>query len=94
MQREPREKLELFPTLGYYFVSFRAMESERSRDKAMAQRASDSDDEEGAPYQDADVVQGVNMYLVVFREGICSVRFFVFCSVCLLMSLRSFTMRI
>ncbi|EJD55580.1 hypothetical protein AURDEDRAFT_179314 [Auricularia subglabra TFB-10046 SS5] len=72
-QREPREKLELFPKLGYYFVSFRAMESERSREQG---RTKEDLSEDGDTYtHDPDIVSGVNMYLVVFREGICSFHF-------------------
>ena len=69
-QRDPREKLELFPKLGYYFVSFRAIESDRSREKAMARRQ-----EQGDAAEAADDLAGVNMYLVVFREGICAFHF-------------------
>lgn len=75
VQREPREKLELFPKLGYYFVSFRAMESEQSRNSAAARNTAEFDDGDSNVYADPDVVQGVNMYLVVFREGICSFHF-------------------
>ncbi|KAH7104607.1 hypothetical protein BKA62DRAFT_614212 [Auriculariales sp. MPI-PUGE-AT-0066] len=73
VQREPREKLELFPKLGYYFVSFRAIESDRSRRKARERREGDGENgDEGAVHED---LEGVSMYIVVFREGVCSFHF-------------------
>ena len=71
LQQDPREKLELFPKLGYYFVVFRAIESQATRDKRrlMSTIATDA-----APtVTDEGIVGEVNVYLVVFREGICSV---------------------
>jgi len=70
LQQEPREKLELFPKLGYYFVVFRAIESHRTwlntgRDQAGDPCVSKVED---------DLVSEVYIYLVVFKEGICSVR--------------------
>lgn len=70
LHRDPREKLELFPGLGYYFVVFRALESERSRERFRKFR-SQSGTVTGLPGDD-DVIGAVNVYLVVFREGICS----------------------
>jgi len=56
--REPREKLELFPRLGYYFVIFRTIADA----KYIAARY--------------DATEGTALvYLVVFREGICSFHF-------------------
>ena len=65
LQQDPREKLELFPKLGYYFISFRAIESRKTRER---RRAKAKDD-----LQDESIVGEVNVYLVVFREGVCSV---------------------
>ena len=65
LQQDPREKLELFPKLGYYFISFRAIESRKTRERRRAQAKDD--------LQDESIVGEVNVYLVVFREGVCSV---------------------
>ena len=65
LQQDPREKLELFPKLGYYFISFRAIESRKTRERRRAQAQDD--------LQDESIVGEVNVYLVVFREGVCSV---------------------
>ena len=69
LTQDPREKLELFPKLGYYFLSFRAIESQKTRERLRNILSDDvvNEDDEG-------IVAEVNMYLVVFREGICSVR--------------------
>ena len=66
LQREPREKLEIFPKLGYYFIVFRALESSTALEwlDAISQKTGSFD--HGA-------VIGVNVYLVVFRGGICTV---------------------
>lgn len=63
MQQDPREKLEMFPRLGYYFIVFRAIDARYS---AVTTDKLD-------PVGDLTVV---NVYLAVFREGICSVRRF------------------
>ncbi|TBU35326.1 hypothetical protein BD309DRAFT_989787 [Dichomitus squalens] len=70
LTQDPREKLELFPKLGYYFLSFRAIESRKTRERLRNILSADvvSEDDEG-------IVAEVNMYLVVFREGICSFHF-------------------
>ncbi|KAI1797946.1 hypothetical protein LXA43DRAFT_982741 [Ganoderma leucocontextum] len=70
LTQDPREKLELFPRLGYYFVSFRAIESRKTRERLrniLSEDAANADDE--------GIVGEVNMYLVVFRGGICSFHF-------------------
>ncbi|KAI0724624.1 hypothetical protein C8T65DRAFT_599267 [Cerioporus squamosus] len=70
LTQDPREKLELFPRLGYYFISFRAIESQKTRERIrnlLSQEDLDS--------QDEGIVAEVNMYLVVFRDGICSFHF-------------------
>lgn len=62
LQQESREKLEVFPRLGYYFIVFRAIE---------AQYPADQDPAGGS--KAAETVIAVNLYLVIFKEGICSV---------------------
>jgi magnesium transporter len=70
LQQEPREKLELFPKLGYYFVSFRAIESKETREKVRRTAWKNSD---SADYVDDEPVGEANVYLAVFKEGICCV---------------------
>lgn len=71
LQQEPREKLELFPKLGYYFIVFRAIEA----------RGLPQPDHE--PKTDPSVIEDeghlaeVYVYLVVFPDGICTVRDYV-----------------
>ncbi|KAG9038137.1 hypothetical protein FRB95_002577 [Tulasnella sp. JGI-2019a] len=74
LQQEPREKLELFPRLGYYFVVFRAIEAQypSTFDK---QAWSGPGEGIGVQGKAAETVIAVNMYLVVFKEGICSFHF-------------------
>ncbi|KAI8990503.1 hypothetical protein BD414DRAFT_483861 [Trametes punicea] len=72
LTQDPREKLELFPKLGYYFISFRAIESQKTRQRL---RNLLSTDDEDLNFNDEGVVGEVNVYLVVFREGICSFHF-------------------
>ncbi|KAH8997262.1 hypothetical protein EDB92DRAFT_1402578 [Lactarius akahatsu] len=71
LQREPREKFELFPKLGYYFIVFRALESSTAPERldAISQKTGSSQP------QDHGVVNEINVYLVVFRGGICSFHF-------------------
>ncbi|KIP03961.1 hypothetical protein PHLGIDRAFT_121120 [Phlebiopsis gigantea 11061_1 CR5-6] len=66
LQQEPREKLELFPKLGYYFIVFRAIESRRNT--AMGPNSRSGVTAEGTAAE-------VNVYLVIFREGILSFHF-------------------
>lgn len=66
VQREQREKLEVFPGLGYYFVVFRAVEPYHP--------AVHDEDEAHHRLGGSEPVIAVTVYLVVFREGICSVR--------------------
>ncbi|KAG6842240.1 hypothetical protein C0991_000210 [Blastosporella zonata] len=71
LQRDPREKLELFPKLGYYFISFRAIEAgprTKMERKEGAEALDDSASEVG-------IIGEGNIYLVVFKEGICSFHF-------------------
>ena len=55
LHQDPREKTDVFDSLGYYFVVFRALDDDSTHK---------SDDE----------VEGVNVYMAVFREGIVTVR--------------------
>ncbi|KAF7985342.1 hypothetical protein HWV62_6551 [Athelia sp. TMB] len=73
LQQDPREKLELFPRLGYYFVSFRAIESRATRERFRRLRAIDTDRNDYL--DDGGAVGEVNIYLVVFREGVVSFHF-------------------
>lgn len=76
LHQEAREKLEIFPRLGYYFIVFRALESERSRERFRRFKNKDSEGMTTVPRGPADegIIGAVNVYLIVFREGICSVR--------------------
>ncbi|KAJ8495621.1 hypothetical protein ONZ51_g1615 [Trametes cubensis] len=72
LTQDPREKLELFPKLGYYFISFRAIESQKTRERL---RNILGVDDEDWKLPDEGVVGEVNVYLIIFREGICSFHF-------------------
>lgn len=75
LQQDPREKLEVFPKLGYYFVVFRAIESTKTREKLRSlHNPQDGTASAASPMEEA-IVGEVNVYLIVFREGICSVRY-------------------
>ncbi|KAF8642334.1 hypothetical protein AX16_009603 [Volvariella volvacea WC 439] len=65
LQREPREKLDLFPKLGYYFISFRAIEG---------QEVLRNGDVWGNQ-PEAGTVGEANIYIVVFEEGVCTFHF-------------------
>ncbi|KAF9040578.1 hypothetical protein BJ165DRAFT_1549223 [Panaeolus papilionaceus] len=70
LQQDPREKLELFTKLGYYFISFRAIESSETREKLL--REGGLLDSSGNPIVMDEYSTGeANVYLVVFKEGIC-----------------------
>jgi len=69
LQHDPREKLELFPKLGYYFISFRAVESWGARKSQPPEEVIDA----LGHGHDGGFVGASNVYLVVFKEGICSV---------------------
>ncbi|KAF9457059.1 hypothetical protein BDZ94DRAFT_285980 [Collybia nuda] len=76
LQRDPREKLELFPKLGYYFISFRAIEGQTARDKRMAKESDENyDPNQTAHDSNGSVLGEANVYLVVFNEGICTFHF-------------------
>lgn len=72
MQQDPREKLELFPKLGYYFIVFRAIENKKTQEKFRPSDLGDVDTEDD-PLHDEGVIGEANVYLIVFNEGICSV---------------------
>lgn len=75
LQQDPREKLEVFPKLGYYFVVFRAIESMKTRERLRAlHNPRDGTSSSASPMEEA-IVGEVNVYLIVFREGICSFHF-------------------
>ncbi|KAI9509070.1 hypothetical protein F5148DRAFT_978857 [Russula earlei] len=67
LQQESREKLELFPKLGYYFIVLRAIES--STPHGLFESASQNT---GAS---KDVSNEICIYVVVFRDGICTFHF-------------------
>jgi magnesium transporter len=67
LHRDPREKLELFPKLGYYFVVFRAIGTREHFQHKDSMEYDDNFSTEGMTIGDAI------MYLVVFRRGICTV---------------------
>ena len=69
LQREPREKLESFPKLGYYFIIFRAIEY-TTRDELL-EIVSQKTGSSQFPVQ--GVANETCIYLAVFRDGICSV---------------------
>ncbi|KAJ7596996.1 hypothetical protein C8J56DRAFT_303871 [Mycena floridula] len=63
LHQDPREKLEHFQRLGYYFISFRAVAP------VTTQNFQDPRSEM------SDTLFEGNIYLVVFKEGICSFHF-------------------
>jgi magnesium transporter len=73
LHQEPREKLEVFPRLGYYFIVFRALDSELTRAKAQTQLdLTMKGDTAVLPFSDG-TIGATNVYIVVFKEGICTV---------------------
>ncbi|EPQ60678.1 hypothetical protein GLOTRDRAFT_31418 [Gloeophyllum trabeum ATCC 11539] len=68
LQQDPREKLELFPKLGYYFIVFKALESVKTQERFFRSQLN------GDTYfpQDEGFVGEAMVYLVVFREGVIS----------------------
>ncbi|KAF9015124.1 hypothetical protein BDQ17DRAFT_1340517 [Cyathus striatus] len=73
LQQDPREKLELFPKLGYYFISFRAIESHAVREKL--QRGFRKNTADSNALEDEVPVGEANVYLTVFHDGICCFHF-------------------
>ncbi|KAK0506491.1 hypothetical protein EDD18DRAFT_1123644 [Armillaria luteobubalina] len=74
LQQDPREKLELFPKLGYYFISFRAIESMVIREGGLHKRLHQSS-EIGDIQSEEGVLGEANVYIVVFNEGVCTFHF-------------------
>ena len=72
LQKESREKFELFPRLGYYFIVFRAVERPQ-QDLALSEDEGCSSDDDGAEV--TEVLDVANVYFVVFKEGICTFHF-------------------
>ncbi|EKM83913.1 hypothetical protein AGABI1DRAFT_66982 [Agaricus bisporus var. burnettii JB137-S8] len=70
LQQEPREKLDLFQKLGYYFISFRAIETRDDREK-FHQKIHKMDGQLETAANHDGTVRETNVYLVVFDEGIC-----------------------
>ncbi|KAG1749948.1 uncharacterized protein EDB91DRAFT_1235379 [Suillus paluster] len=71
LQQDPREKMELFPKLGYYFISFRAIQN-----AAVTQSVYQGVSSDGDIYRaDDGSLREANIYLVVFKEGICTFYF-------------------
>ncbi|KAG1881613.1 hypothetical protein C8R48DRAFT_587346 [Suillus tomentosus] len=62
LQQDPREKMELFSRLGYYFISFRTIQN-----AAVTQPGDD------VYKADDGALREANIYVVVFKEGICTV---------------------
>ncbi|KAF8960999.1 hypothetical protein BDZ97DRAFT_1921686 [Flammula alnicola] len=76
LQQDPREKLEIFSKLGYYFISFRAIESQATREKL--QREAGLKDTPGynkTLVNDDGSIGEANVYLTVFKDGICCFHF-------------------
>ena len=69
LQQDPREKMELFAKLGYYFISFRIIQSAAVTQPVHQRNFSDADIHQ----DDAGALREANIYLVVFKEGICTV---------------------
>ena len=64
----------MFPRLGYYFVVFRAIE--RTTTDPTAALLDDASSIGKTTVQEVvDVVEATNIYLVVFKEGICTFHF-------------------
>lgn len=72
LHQDPREKLELFPGLGYHFIVFRALESERARDRFRRYRTHGQNESSSTDTLE-NAIGAVNVYLVIFKEGICTV---------------------
>jgi magnesium transporter len=69
LQQDPREKLELFTNLGYYFISFRTIESKATKERLQREAAASGDNWN---FNDGSIGEA-NIYLTVFDDGICCV---------------------
>ena len=72
LQRESREKFEHFPRLGYYFVVFRAVD--RPDPNTVQKEDGENSSIDGLP-ELTEVLEITNIYLVIFKEGICVFHF-------------------
>ncbi|KZO95571.1 hypothetical protein CALVIDRAFT_528025 [Calocera viscosa TUFC12733] len=90
--QDPREKLDLYPRLGYYFVSFSAVPSREEAPGMPYSKTLDPDafsvmsdaegSEEAGKWDAVDLgdlgpskIEGVQMYMVVFADGIVTFHF-------------------
>ncbi|KAF8324881.1 uncharacterized protein EI90DRAFT_2217071 [Cantharellus anzutake] len=71
LQQNPREKVEIFPRLGYYFVVIRSVDL----NNYLAERDREQLGDDGRPQNEEDIPNVTNVYITVFREGICSFHF-------------------
>lgn len=70
LQQDPREKLELFSKLGYYFISFRAIESHATKQRIQREAKL-----EMSILDDDAPIGAANVYLAVFKDGLCCFHF-------------------
>ncbi|THV07742.1 hypothetical protein K435DRAFT_267667 [Dendrothele bispora CBS 962.96] len=73
LTQDPREKLELFPKLGYYLISFRAVESRKFHEKFTSQLYQ-ADPASEAFFENSSLGEA-NVYIVVLNEGVCTFHF-------------------
>lgn len=71
LQQDPREKMELFSRLGYYFISFRTIQNAAVTQPDYQGISSDDDIYKA----DDGALREANIYIVVFKEGICTFYF-------------------
>jgi len=71
LQQDPREKLELFTNLGYYFISFRAIESSATKERLQHEAVASGNNWS----LDESSLGEANAYLTVFDDGICCFHF-------------------
>ncbi|KAG2159816.1 uncharacterized protein EDB93DRAFT_18058 [Suillus bovinus] len=71
LQQDPREKMELFSRLGYYFISFRTIQNAAVTQPNYQGTSSDDD----VYKADDGALREANIYVVVFKEGICTFYF-------------------
>jgi magnesium transporter len=72
LQRNPREKLEIFPKLGYYFISFRAIETREGKERSQWQLQKMTEHLEPISHLEG-VIGETTVYLAIFTEGVCCV---------------------
>ncbi|KDR84946.1 hypothetical protein GALMADRAFT_1322166 [Galerina marginata CBS 339.88] len=74
LQQDPREKLELFSKLGYYFISFRAIESQGIREKLRREVGLMDASGNRLPVDDGFIGEA-NVYMAIFKDGMCCFHF-------------------